>query len=266
MNELIELDLLDNAHDFINESLKNLRRATNDEPRQLKFAVINLAQAVELMLKERLRREHNLLVYRNPERGATTVTVSQALDRLSRCHVDLNESDIARMRAARDVRNTLMHFRVRATQGQLYAAYVDLFEFAVIFSQEHLGAELHNIIHDDLHDLETLVMTFFERDFVEFQGERVVRTHPFEIVRAQTIPFLIIHGEIYERIPYASPNDLLADEDTGIPCHDCTVQPRQYHAFGCDAERCPRCEEQWLTCACHSAVIGKGFDVESEST
>ena len=33
-------------------------------------------------------------------------------------------------------------------------------------------------------------------------------------------------------------------------CHDCNVQPGGYHHPGCDAERCPKCRGQLISCGC----------------
>lgn len=34
------------------------------------------------------------------------------------------------------------------------------------------------------------------------------------------------------------------------PCHDCGAQPGAYHDPGCDAERCPACGDQSISCRC----------------
>lgn len=251
----IRLTLLSNAHDFVNESLRNLDRATEGDEALTKFAVIHLAQAVELFLKERLRREHPLLVHRRVEKGHQTVTVDEALARLARCDVDLGEREVKRLRAARDIRNDLMHFEVSASLGQLYAAYVSLFEFASYFHQRELGAELHDSIDEDLHVLETIIMSQFERDVIVFQGEEVVTGWPMELVQAQGVPMLHIDGAPYLRIAHGDALDLLAGNDLP-PCHDCAALSGQLHAFGCDAERCPKCGGQLLICDCEDDVLG----------
>lgn len=33
-------------------------------------------------------------------------------------------------------------------------------------------------------------------------------------------------------------------------CHDCNIKHGGYHHPGCDVERCPRCNNQLITCNC----------------
>ena len=76
MAKTIELSLRENAYDFINESLRNAVRA-EAEPLVWKFAISNVVQAIELMLKARLQAEHPLLIFQNVDQPKHTVSLSQ---------------------------------------------------------------------------------------------------------------------------------------------------------------------------------------------
>lgn len=40
--------------------------------------------------------------------------------------------------------------------------------------------------------------------------------------------------------------------DPGTDCHDCGAPPAMFHHPGCDAERCPFCGGQLISCGCLS--------------
>lgn len=39
-------------------------------------------------------------------------------------------------------------------------------------------------------------------------------------------------------------------QEPGERCHDCAAKYGQYHHFGCDVERCPKCGNQIISCGC----------------
>jgi HEPN domain-containing protein len=55
------MSLLENAYDFLNESLRSAERAGQDS-KAWKFAVLHVVQAIELLLKARLHAEHPVLI------------------------------------------------------------------------------------------------------------------------------------------------------------------------------------------------------------
>ncbi|MDQ3825088.1 MAG: hypothetical protein M3319_04935 [Actinomycetota bacterium] len=248
-----ELQLAQRAYQFIDESLRNAERTAHEGSHVWIFAIANIAQGIELLLKERLRREHPVLVFADIERNrSNTVTFSQALLRLERCGVRLPEGDLARIKRARNLRNGLIHYVANVTEDQLRAAYIDFFEFAHVFHLEQLGEELHQNIDAGLWGAEAALMEEFRRDFLEYQGATVIRHWPSMIVEAQFWPTLIIDGIGFKRIKYG-------DEDLGddgpndrqlTNCHDCAALPGQFHVEGCDMEQCPRCKGQLLSCNC----------------
>ena len=53
------------------------------------------------------------------------------------------------------------------------------------------------------------------------------------------------NGKIYKRIKFGE-----NPHDKGEKCHDCGASKDHYHHFNCDAETCPVCGEQMLSCDC----------------
>jgi hypothetical protein len=58
----------------------------------------------------------------------------------------------------------------------------------------------------------------------------------------------MIGGKAYQRIVAGPKGDQWPLRDGR--CHDCNVAPGGFHHPGCDAERCPRCGLQAITCTC----------------
>jgi hypothetical protein len=52
-------------------------------------------------------------------------------------------------------------------------------------------------------------------------------------------------NEKKDRLPY-----MPEDPERNPRCHDCGVQPGQFHHPGCDMEECPDCGGQLITCSC----------------
>jgi hypothetical protein len=142
-----------------------------------------------------------------------------------------------------------MHYRVEAEPKQLGAVFTDLFEFAHSFHLDALGGELHEHLSEDLFPAEAQLIERFRRDFVIYQGAEMVRRYPAEIVDAQFAIRVIVQGVAYQRIRFGDGEDLMRVPPDGH-CHDCSVVPGQLHAYGCDAERCPACRGQALSCDC----------------
>lgn len=62
-------------------------------------------------------------------------------------------------------------------------------------------------------------------------------------------PFIKIDGEIFDRI---------IKETTNERCHDCNVLivKGNVHHYGCDVERCPKCEfMQMIACDCVKELL-----------
>lgn len=175
-----------------------------------------------------------------------------AITRLADCGADLDEEDLARLQRAKDLRDDIVHFEVNATDDQLRAAYVDLFEFAHVFHEKELKEELHDYIHESAWQSEAALIEEFRRGFITYQGAGASKDFPSEIVTSQFATTLLIEEKEYPRVRRGDESHVHL-EKTGQPvsnCHDCGVLVGQYHTSNCDMEQCPKCKRQLLSCDC----------------
>ena len=109
MMSKIELSLIENSHNFLNESLAQAIIA-EEKPEYWKYAILHLVQAIELSLKERLRVEHPSLIYKNIDKPKDTVSLKFAADRLQNiANVKLEKSDLTSIQLASEIRNKIVH-------------------------------------------------------------------------------------------------------------------------------------------------------------
>jgi hypothetical protein len=60
-----------------------------------------------------------------------------------------------------------------------------------------------------------------------------------------------LQGKTYARIPFG-----MVDRDKAFDvCPDCEAHRGRIHEFGCDWERCPRCDGQFAFCSCHGPAV-----------
>ena len=89
-------------------------------------------------------------------------------------------------------------------------------------------------------------------DRVIYNGASMIAAWPARIEAAQLVTHYEIGGEFMPRIRYGDESD-----DWGAnshPCHDCGVLKGQFHVGPeCDAERCPSCDGQAMSCDCDYA-------------
>lgn len=56
--------------------------------------------------------------------------------------------------------------------------------------------------------------------------------------------------EMFQRIPFQGPQDVFRVPDER--CHDCNAERGEIHHRKCDAETCPRCLGQLISCECEA--------------
>ncbi len=146
----LTLSLLQNAESFLAEALAKAVLADKDLG-EWKFAIFNLVQCIELALKERLRREHPLLVYADVDNPKLSVSLERALSRLARIEsVRLMTGDVKNIHLAATIRNSITHHEVNVSVEQVRVVYAALFGFVVEFCRRQLGIEISGSIPSDL--------------------------------------------------------------------------------------------------------------------
>ncbi len=115
--QALELNLLENAMDSIEHDLVHYVEG-KENIGDYKFAIIHITQGVELILKERLRREHWVLIYEKVEKPdkSRTIGFNSAIERLQNiCNIDLAKY-IEGLRKLREVRHEIQHYQVSITE------------------------------------------------------------------------------------------------------------------------------------------------------
>lgn len=144
----MELGLFENAITSIVHGLDHYVEGLKD-PINYKFAVLHVAQGIELLLKERLAREHPVLIYEKVERpGGRTVDFDGARERLLNiCNVSLAKYQNG-LQALKKARNEIEHHKVTLPKSQAAA----LIGSNVPFLVEFLAAEFDTQLKDELSE------------------------------------------------------------------------------------------------------------------
>lgn len=168
----IEFSLLENALDYIISAQTYI---LSKNPRDLKYAVLHLSAAVELILKKRLQDEHWSLVFEDINTANVTnyesgdfisVNLKTCILRLSGvCNVIMPEKDKEIISSFRKKRNRLEHFGVTDSVEAITSSAAEVLSILLDFIKMHLETskfsitEKHalSIIRKDLCRFELLV-------------------------------------------------------------------------------------------------------------
>lgn len=150
MKSQLQLNLIENARSFLVEALAKAI-AAETQTQEWKFAILHLVQAIELSLKEMLRMQHPILIYKNIENPEHTVTLEQALLRLKRvASFEPSKEESASLKFAANVRNAIVHHEWKAEPGELKLAFARLFGFLSDFHREHLEYPMEDHVPQQL--------------------------------------------------------------------------------------------------------------------
>ena len=112
------MTLLENSYDFLNESLLASERA-EEEPKALKFALLHIVQAIELLLKLGSRLNTRAF-YENVDRRGRTVSLDQAVARIAGAtQIHLSSKEQRAIRKAREWRDAIVHHEFELPEYQV---------------------------------------------------------------------------------------------------------------------------------------------------
>jgi hypothetical protein len=172
----IKFDLLTNAIDSLRRAVELMAwRDVSDGYSRLKHAISHAAHAIELLLKERLRRTNAAFVWENvdkyPSLEARTVSADTAVARLMKiADVHVSEDDAAQIRSLRRTRNAIEHYEWEATEREARILVGNALSFALSFAQEHLSVDLSKEFRSD--DTWSALIDDL-REFAEAHGRRI---------------------------------------------------------------------------------------------
>jgi len=157
-----ESELLFSAKEFLVEALRDYRAE------KLTFAVVHAMIAVELLLKERLKRIHPVLIYENIDSKnldrAKTVSMGDVPRRLTNLDVQLDLNDVELIHLLRQWRNDVVHhmpgFDLETAKHKL----VRLFDFLASFTRRELDVPLKDILPSDLYKFASETLSGWQVD------------------------------------------------------------------------------------------------------
>ncbi len=137
---------LENGLDYMESAVEHL----GDSPtsRDLKYGVLHLAAAIEVLLKMRLEKEHWSLVFEDIKNASLTkyksgdfksVSSGEALERLQNiASVEISDSAKRRVKAIVEKRNKLQHYGINDSAQGIQAVTAGALDFLITFIDEEL--------------------------------------------------------------------------------------------------------------------------------
>jgi ribosomal protein L37E len=145
----LRLSLWENSKTFLEEAISKALIAES-APLAWKFAILALVQAIELAIKERLRREHGVLVFANVDKPKRTVSFDLGVSRLQGiAKIDLEPGDLSALNRAKEWRDAIVHADVDVRVERLKPVFARLLGFYAAFSQRHLAEEIYSFLSGD---------------------------------------------------------------------------------------------------------------------
>jgi len=172
--------LLDNAKDSLAHAVLHLSDLEDKSPRKWKIAIREITHVIELLLKERLRREHPALIWIKADdylsMDKPTVGISEAADRLHRiCNIPLPKGADRTLNACKKLRNRIEHCEFQLNEAEAKGFVGRLLSLIIVFSKEHLSVDFETEFRNDKSWKDLIEIVEFREEQVKSIRERFVR-------------------------------------------------------------------------------------------
>lgn len=149
-----QFDLLANARDSLAHAVLHLSDPTDKSVRKWKIAIREVAHVIELLLKERLRREHPALIWEKVDdyacMDARTVGAETAARRLYKiCGILLPKKTTDTLQSCQKLRNKIEHCEFQFNELEARGIVGRLLSFIFNFSKTHLLLDLEKEFRED---------------------------------------------------------------------------------------------------------------------
>ncbi|MEV2255921.1 hypothetical protein AB0I94_36095 [Streptomyces sp. NPDC050147] len=187
--ERADLDFppIPNGVDYLRSVIDHLDESTGVELRDIKYAVLHLQAAAEVLLKARLFREHWSLVFKDPGKATTKALGDSSFDSCSTiaaverlrniARISVSDQDVKALKDLADDRNALQHFGLTHNARAIEARAASALDFLVRFLDEELlpeltAEELHEIAAnmDQVRTGLTVIQSFVTRRMNRLRG------------------------------------------------------------------------------------------------
>ncbi|MFF7899682.1 hypothetical protein ACIP4X_29650 [Streptomyces sp. NPDC088817] len=142
------LDYLDSVVSHLSDDEEPDSRDSRPTPRDLKYAVLHLQAATEVLLKARLQQEHWTLVVKDPGRAShqkftsgdfLSCGIDETLERLRNIvGLELNAQQLEAVRKLGKTRNALQHYGLSQSAHAVEAQAAAVLDFLLTFINVHL--------------------------------------------------------------------------------------------------------------------------------
>ncbi|SET76172.1 hypothetical protein SAMN05660297_03421 [Natronincola peptidivorans] len=275
-----ELNLLQNSHDYINNSFDLYLIAdefgTHDEQRTLfknkvrwKLAFITMVQAFELLLKEILYQVHPNLIYENIDAekvtDRNTISFRQAINRINNfTDYSIEKEKKQFLINCSKLRNEFIHYKVNIQSEQIKSKYSKLYSFYKELHSKLVGEKIIEY-YDENHKNTEFEILIYEENWTVFRGREIrkdtLEEFIGEIEKNKNFKYYVNkEGDKVKRIKFGDEINRVSRDyinkyclslysDFEI-CDDCNAKREEFHLDGCDLEICPFCFGQKLSCGC----------------